>query len=154
MAEAHSESAPAPSDDTAAKPPPDPRTVKVRDEFVRLLGSAESIWRDAFRSQVQLASSLDELATTITEIKQFTQLPNYPAGIRRLQACQARVVAAKKRIGAIGPRLSRLALVAQQQATARRQQEQLREQAALQAAPVPVPSEAAAETVPEADTTE
>jgi hypothetical protein len=70
---------------------------------------------------------LDELSVTITDIRQFTQVPNYPAGMRRLQSCQARVATVKKRIGAIGPRLSRLAMVVKQQGQNRRQTEGARQ---------------------------
>lgn len=111
------------ADDSQSKPPLDPRAEKVRDEFIRQLSSAETIWRDALRSQIRLASSLDELTTIITDIKQFTQLPSYPAGVRRLQACQARIGGMKKRIGAIGPRLSRLSVVVQQSVKQRPQAE-------------------------------
>jgi hypothetical protein len=115
------------------KPELDPRAADVREKFVALLSCAESVWRDALQSQVTLAACLDQLQLEIAGVRQFTQIPSYPAGMKKLQGCQNRVLAVKKRIAAAGGRLAKISVAWQQQALAR-QHAILRQRAEAEAA--------------------
>jgi hypothetical protein len=129
MTDTHPMADPEPSLEGEAVPaepvPMDPRAEKARDELVRLVNSAQGIWRDALQSQVRLTQYIDQLQIQITEIKQYTAVPAYPAGLKRLQASHNRILAVKKRIATVGSRLTRLSNTLAQQKLQRQRQQDL-----------------------------
>jgi prephenate dehydrogenase len=53
---------------------------------MRLANSAPDVWHDALQSQVRLTQYIDQLQIQVNEIKQYTAVPAYCAGLKRLQA--------------------------------------------------------------------
>ena len=89
--------------------PLDPRAEAVRDSLVHLLNSAQGIWRDALDSQIKLTKCTDELQIGMKEIKQYSATPTWPNGMKLLQSSINRIQMCKRRIGAIGGRLNKIA---------------------------------------------
>ena len=86
----------------------DPRAQVLNSQLINLLNAAQGIWKDALESQVRLTVKADYLQESLDQIKQYSALPNYPAGLKQLQNSINRVQICKKRIIAVQNRLAKL----------------------------------------------
>jgi hypothetical protein len=128
--------------------PVDPRAVEMSERLVTLLNSALGVWRDTVDSQDRLSKSVENLQAEMNDIKEFSALPIFRAGLPLLESNIARVQACKKRIGAVGARLKRLDLSLQPY----RQKMKIKEQQAKAARPVETQSKPEATAKPASGT--
>jgi hypothetical protein len=95
--------------DTAPESDPlDPRAAEMSNSLVGLLNAALGIWRDTVDSQDRLSKAVDQLQEEINDIKEFSALPIFRAGLPLLESNINRVQACKKRIASVGARLKRI----------------------------------------------
>jgi chromosome condensin MukBEF complex kleisin-like MukF subunit len=79
-------------------------------QLVGLLTAALGVWRETVESQDRLSKAVDSLQAEMNDIKDFSALPIFRAGLPLLGKNISRVQACKKRIAAVGARLKRVDL--------------------------------------------
>jgi hypothetical protein len=82
----------------------------MSERLVGLLNSALGVWRETVDSQDRLSTAVDNLQAEMNDIKEFSALPIFRAGLPLLESNISRVQACKKRIAAVGARLKRVDL--------------------------------------------